>query len=146
MGGIFGNERALDLIQKIKQIIIASCASVQSVIINDKHCFELYGFDIIIDEQLKPWLIEINSSPSLSATTSSDRAFKRKLIFDLFQVIIPTNCQSDKRRIWCNKKKVGDFHLIFNEEQNDERYADSNYDAANKYDRSQKKKFKTGWR
>lgn len=62
---------------------------MQGVVINDKHCFELYGFDILIDANLKPWLIEVNASPSLTTTTEVDRQIKMNLINDAFRIVIP---------------------------------------------------------
>lgn len=34
--------------------------------------FELYGFDVLFDSRLEPWLIEVNGSPSMTANTSVD--------------------------------------------------------------------------
>ena len=68
-----GAAAADTLAASIDTVIIHSLRACQNVMINDKHCFELYGYDILIDAQLKPWLIEVNASPSLSTTTETDR-------------------------------------------------------------------------
>jgi tubulin polyglutamylase TTLL9 len=60
---------------------------VQKTIINDKHCFELYGFDVLFDANLKPWLIEINASPSMTANTPSDYEMKVGLLDDTFTTL-----------------------------------------------------------
>ena len=33
--------------------------------LNDYNCYKLLGFDVMLDEDLKPWLLEVNSFPSM---------------------------------------------------------------------------------
>ena len=39
-------------------------------------CVELFGFDVLLDSSLKPWLIEVNVYPSLSSSSYLDKAIK----------------------------------------------------------------------
>lgn len=50
------------------------------------NCFELLGFDILVDTALNPWLLEVNLSPSLSCDSELDRTIKSNLISDLFNL------------------------------------------------------------
>jgi hypothetical protein len=47
---IFGVPTAEKCFEEIKNIMIQTLKSVQTVIINDKHCFEVYGYDILVDD------------------------------------------------------------------------------------------------
>lgn len=50
------------------------------------NCFELLGFDILVDSALNPWLLEVNLSPSLSCDSALDQHIKANLISDLFNL------------------------------------------------------------
>ncbi|CAN0229674.1 unnamed protein product, partial [Laminaria digitata] len=50
-------------------------------------CYELFGFDVLLDEHLKPWLLEVNISPSLFGSSALDRRIKGTLVADIFHLV-----------------------------------------------------------
>lgn len=50
-------------------------------------CYELFGFDIMLDSNLKPWLIEVNVSPSLMGGSPLDKRVKGLLLSDIFHLV-----------------------------------------------------------
>ncbi|MDD2840612.1 MAG: hypothetical protein PHY80_05900 [Rickettsiales bacterium] len=49
------------------------------------------GFDVLIDSNLKPWLIEINMSPSMNTDSPLDLKIKGNMISELLNMtgVIP---------------------------------------------------------
>lgn len=58
-------------------------------------CFQLLGFDIMLDEKLNPYVLEVNQSPSLHTETELDLEIKSKVIEDTFTLC---NLSSSIRR------------------------------------------------
>ena len=44
--------------------------------------FEVLGFDVLLDYKLRPFLLEVNHSPSFTTDTPLDQKIKRGLIKD----------------------------------------------------------------
>lgn len=104
-----GQSKITALFQEMTNIFVLSLQSCQKVMINDKHCFELYGYDILIDQNLKPWLIEINASPSLTASSKDDYELKFGLLNDVLNVLDLENKLSGK------EKRIGLFDLMWDD-------------------------------
>lgn len=67
----------------------ASTLSVQDIVNNRKNSFEFFGYDFMVDEDLRVWLIEVNSSPSMETKNQPVlQHLVRTALTDLAKVII----------------------------------------------------------
>jgi tubulin polyglutamylase TTLL6/13 len=53
-------------------------------------CFEILGFDIILKNNLKPYILEINHAPSFNTDSPLDETIKRNVISDAFSILYKT--------------------------------------------------------
>lgn len=72
------------IFDRIDEILVKSILSIESTICPAfetnvpyrNNCFELLGFDILLDSHLRPWLLEVNLSPSLNIDSPLDLKIK----------------------------------------------------------------------
>ncbi|XP_035250486.1 tubulin polyglutamylase TTLL4-like isoform X2 [Anguilla anguilla] len=80
--------------EKIKDIVIKTIiaadpyvnALIQTHVRSAYSCHELFGFDIMLDENLKPWLLEVNISPSLHSHSALDLSVKGQMVRDVLNL------------------------------------------------------------
>lgn len=53
----------------------------------NRMCFELLGFDIMLDQDLKPVLLEVNHAPSFATDSPLDYDIKKSLFVDMFKML-----------------------------------------------------------
>ena len=82
-----GKPRVEECFGKIQEIFVHSLKAVQTLLTSDKRCFELFGYDILIDESFQPWLLEVNAYPSLNASTKEDEILKVKMLDDALTIV-----------------------------------------------------------
>ncbi|KAM9287224.1 tubulin monoglutamylase TTLL4 isoform 2-T2 [Morus bassanus] len=83
-----------DIWEKIKDIVIKTIIAsepyvnslVKMYVRRPYCCHELFGFDIMLDENLKPWILEVNISPSLHSNSPLDVSIKGQMIRDLLNL------------------------------------------------------------
>ncbi|CAG5903479.1 unnamed protein product [Menidia menidia] len=92
----------------IEDIIIKTLISAHPVLKHNYHtcfpnhttgsaCFEILGFDVLLDHRLRPWVLEVNHSPSFTTDSQLDREVKDALLYDTLVLINLSAC--DRRKI-----------------------------------------------
>ena len=82
----------------IKAIIIKTLISAQPQLshtyrscqpddLENSLCFEVLGFDIMLDRECKPVLLEVNHSPSFGTDSPLDYKIKSELIHDTIKLL-----------------------------------------------------------
>ena len=86
------------VLRDIKDIIIKTICTVQPQLAHtyrscqpddteNSMCFEILGFDIFLDEKLKPWILEVNHSPSFTTDSPLDFKIKKNLVADVMTLL-----------------------------------------------------------
>lgn len=86
------------LLQEIEDLIIKTLIAVQPSLSHFYHscqpddvenamCFEVLGFDVILDHKLQPWLLEVNHAPSFATESELDRVVKSEVLKDTFTLL-----------------------------------------------------------
>ena len=79
---------------RIKDMVIKTIISAEHTMapmarssLTSHYCsYELFGFDVLLDADLKPWLIEVNISPSLHSASPLDLDVKSPLATEVFNI------------------------------------------------------------
>ena len=95
----------------IKNIVINSLKSVQADFGSKKGVpFEMFGYDIMIDEDFNCWLIEVNSSPAMDYSTDVTANLVKKVSEDTVKVVVDYGMANERKR---RKVDTGGFERIF---------------------------------
>ena len=55
---------------------------------NRKFCMEIFGYDFMVDKNLRPWLIEVNTNPCLEESNQLLRQLIPRMLDDAFKLTI----------------------------------------------------------
>jgi len=78
------------LVPQMIEIIVKTCTAVRKTIDpgRRKNCFELFGYDFILDEDFNSWLIEVNTNPCLEESSNLLKMLLPRMIEDMLKLTV----------------------------------------------------------
>lgn len=103
-----------ELWKKIEDIIIKTICSAQPILshhykscqpddFSNSMCFEILGFDVILDSNLTPYILEVNHTPSFTTDSPLDFSVKQTIILEALKLL---NLDSNLRKDYKKKQKI----------------------------------------
>lgn len=84
--------------QRISCLVALTILAQAAAVPKCSNCFEFFGFDVLVDEELRPWLLEVNISPGLGNDCDIDSMVKKPLLHEMFDLlglpVCPTGLQA----------------------------------------------------
>ena len=104
-----------EIADKIKSIVINSLESVQDMFeLKKGQQFEMFGYDIMVDEDFNCWLIEVNSSPAMDYSTPVTERLVKMVSEDTIKVVVDYHFASAKKK---PKVDTGLFECVYKAER-----------------------------
>ena len=77
-----------------------------------KNAFELFGFDFLLDEDFRIWLIECNYNPYLGTPNEFMRKLVPEMIDDMLKIVLDPVL---KPRNVTGEDRISDWELLYRE-------------------------------
>ena len=100
---------------RIKDLIIDTFLSVRQKINPNrrKNVFELFGFDFLLDEDWRIWLIECNTNPFLGTPIKDMVVLVPQMVEDMIKIVVDPVCKPRTRTAGYDESG---FELVYREE------------------------------
>lgn len=77
------------LLPQLRYAVLQVLRAAQPLVVQRASSFEVYGFDVLIDDSLRPWVLEANLSPSCSARALWMKQLLADMTSQLLELLLP---------------------------------------------------------
>jgi hypothetical protein len=105
------------ILPKIKEIVKETFMASYSVIDRNKrmHCMEVFGYDFMIDQEFRPWLIEVNTNPCLELAAPHLRTIIPAMLENAFVLVLDSLFPAPLGQ-YKDSQGLNRFELLFHSE------------------------------